>query len=902
MTAPGGGSLLPPVVVAVTMSVADVEAKAASVTAEIDTMGASATAAFDGAATAAERLGTSMSSLDAEFASMSGELGTVDASASGVAAAMREVSASAEVAAAQWNASLAEMSAEMDLLSANVEAQAAKAEASVVALGTSMEATASKGVIAGVSIAGVGKALAGVSIAAGVAAVGASDMAATFDQKMELIQTNAHDSTDNIQQMGQAVLAMAGEVGQSPDKLAEALYHVASTGITGSQALATLKASAEDATIGMADLDSVTYAMSGVMSIAMANTKFGVANAADGVAMLNDIVGQGDMRMQDLANAIGTGVLPAFSSAGLTMQDFGASLTVLTDNSMPAEVAATHLRTAVAMLQNQSAPAAAALESIGIKTGQLATDLRQPDGLLVAMEDLKTHLENSGKSAVEQGQIISKAFGGAKSASTIEALVGEIDKLQSKYAAMGTTASREAQMQQDWTNTQAQFKTQLSDAKAALEALAISVGQKLLPAVSGILHGFSGVATWLSHNKDAATVLAAVIGGALVVGLGLATAAVVSFTISLLANPITWIVIAIELLGLAIYELIKHWSAVSAAIKAVWHDITSVIGPLASWFNSNVIQPIVHYFQGWWKSVSQAIAPLVAGIKEAWDKISGFFQQHSAEIQKIIHTLISVIWDAQLKPFLQILAQGFELAWKQIVTIVETAFNIIRDVIRMISGVIQGFVSFIQGIVKLVSALLTGNWQGAWNAAGEIVRGSVQFITSIVGGIVHIGEDIVNGLIKGIENAAGALWNTVKSIASGITNAFKSVLSILSPSRVMADEVGKFIPAGIAQGITENAHLVTNAAKAVAAQATAAASLGGSIQLRSSFTGLESPALGVSPGVISGGAVGAGVAGAGSVQQIVITMNPRDVREWLQTGTLRYDLRNNGNGLSTGVR
>src|SRR5205823_11994821 len=122
-------------------------------------------------------------------------------------------------------------------------------------------------------------------------------------------------------------------------------------------------------------------------------------------------------------------------------------------------------------------PAEAALGSIGIKAGQLAQDLRKPAGFLVAIEDVKTPLEQSGKTASEQGQILSKAFGGARSAATIEEMVAEIDKLKGKYGEMGTVGQRAAQQQRDWEATQQTFAQKMKEVGAQFQVWAIEIGQ-----------------------------------------------------------------------------------------------------------------------------------------------------------------------------------------------------------------------------------------------------------------------------------------------------------------------------------------------------------------------------------------------------------------------------------------
>lgn len=71
-----------------------------------------------------------------------------------------------------------------------------------------------------------------------------------------------------------------------------------------------------------------------------------------------------------------------------------------------------------------------------------------------------------------------------------------------------------------------------------------------------------------------------------------------------------------------------------------------------------------------------------------------------------------------------------------------------------------------------------------------------------------IGENIVKGMSKGIKSQYSELNNAVKSIMKSVVSTSKKSLQIKSPSRVFANQVGKFIPLGIAQGIESNADSV----------------------------------------------------------------------------------------------
>jgi TP901 family phage tail tape measure protein len=79
-----------------------------------------------------------------------------------------------------------------------------------------------------------------------------------------------------------------------------------------------------------------------------------------------------------------------------------------------------------------------------------------------------------------------------------------------------------------------------------------------------------------------------------------------------------------------------------------------------------------------------------------------------------------------------------------------------------------------------------------------------------------LGRDTVSGLINGLKSMTGPLANAAKSIAKTIEKTIKSTLKIKSPSRVMRDEVGKWIPLGLAEGISKHISAIQSATNQMA--------------------------------------------------------------------------------------
>lgn len=106
------------------------------------------------------------------------------------------------------------------------------------------------------------------------------------------------------------------------------------------------------------------------------------------------------------------------------------------------------------------------------------------------------------------------------------------------------------------------------------------------------------------------------------------------------------------------------------------------------------------------------------------------------------------------------------------------------------------------GILDKVGTPLKSTISGV---AGELPN---SFSTS---GWSSVGNNIVTGIVRGVNSTASVLYATLKNLAKRALQAAKSELGIASPSKVMADEVGRWIPAGIAEGIRQNEGVLTDA-------------------------------------------------------------------------------------------
>ena len=80
----------------------------------------------------------------------------------------------------------------------------------------------------------------------------------------------------------------------------------------------------------------------------------------------------------------------------------------------------------------------------------------------------------------------------------------------------------------------------------------------------------------------------------------------------------------------------------------------------------------------------------------------------------------------------------------------------------------------------------------------------VHIIKDGISNITEVGGDIVEGLWNGIKDMGGWISKKLKGFGEDVLGSIKGFFGIKSPSRVMADVVGKNLALGIGEGFEDN--------------------------------------------------------------------------------------------------
>lgn len=299
-------------------------------------------------------------------------------------------------------------------------------------------------------------------------------------------------------------------------------------------------------------------------------------------------------------------------------------------------------------------------------------------------------------------------------------------------------------------------------------------GGALLPVLSAVID-------FLNENP---AVLQAV-----ALGLGVLAAAFVGVTVAtwamntaLLANPITWIVLAIVALVAALVWLVANWDMVVAWLGDVWNGFVS-------WFTG-----VMDGFFAWWNGVWEGFLGFLQGI---WDGIVAFV---AAALQWVIDLFLN--WT-----LIGLLIQY----WDEIVAGATNAWNGLMAFLGGIPGFILGiFVGAGQWLVSVGKSIIDGAQTGitnGWNA----VMGWFQSLPGAILGFFagagrwlwDIGRNLIQGLLDGVKSLGSTIGNFfLDLLPDWIVGPFKAALGIHSPSTVFR-EFGRNIVQGIPLGVDD---------------------------------------------------------------------------------------------------
>lgn len=364
-----------------------------------------------------------------------------------------------------------------------------------------------------------------------------------------------------------------------------------------------------------------------------------------------------------------------------------------------------------------SAAFAGLLDKAGINASQtmmamsrglvtLAKDGEKPPQAFQRVTEKIQGFVDEGKTAAAIN-LASKIFGTRGASQFVGALQsGTIDmrKLMKSVGATSDTILGAGEDTQDFAETWTLLKNR---AMAALEPLGSAVFSALGDALRRVLPYLDKVSGWLQRNPAVIGVIAGLIGATLVGAFVAWTASIWAANAALLANPITWVVLAIAGLVAAVVLAWNKFEGFRNVVTAVWGAIQTAIGAVVGWFQDTawpIIKTVAGYIGAYYRTLFTIAKTVWGGIARAIGAVVGWFR---------------------------------DTAW---------------PVIRTVGGYIGGYYRTLFGIVK-------GAWNGIKNAIGSVVNWFRDTVQPKIKAVV----DVISGIWGGIKTAAIAAFNGIAS-------------------------------------------------------------------------------------------------------------------------------------------
>ena len=170
----------------------------------------------------------------------------------------------------------------------------------------------------------------------------------------------------------------------------------------------------------------------------------------------------------------------------------------------------------------------------------------------------------------------------------------------------------------------------------------------------------------------------------------------------------------------------------------------------------------------------------------------------------------------------------------------EAGFNALSNLVQGIANNLPSLITQGAALVATLAATIASHLpeilQKGLELLGQLLAGIIQAIPQIPGTIMEIinnikgefekfnwleiGTNIIKGIASGVTSAAKLIKDAAMEAAKQAFQAVKDFFGIKSPSKLMRDEVGAYIPAGLAEGILDNEDMVTDAMDSLSAKAT----------------------------------------------------------------------------------
>lgn len=507
-------------------------------------------------------------------------------------------------------------------------------------------------------------------------------------------------------------------------------------------------------------------------------------------------------------------VAPVAGSLGYSAEDTAVAIGLMGNAGIKASQAGTSLRQILLGLQGGVELATKSTDSWVIEVENADGSMRNLNDVVVDLREAFADMTDAQKAS--NAEAIAGKVGMSGLLAIVNASEGDFNKLTEAINNSNGVAKNMAETMQDNLNGK------LTQLKSALEGVAISFGEVLIPMLMKVIESITNVVQKFANLDEGTRKLILTIGAIaasigpllLVIGKLVTTGSKIASWGKGVAAAMKGVMAGTKGIGAVmtsvfgpggiILLVIAGIAALVAGVMYLWNTNEDFKNFFINTWNAIVefMTPILEYLKTvivqCWVDITTMLQPYIETIKtfivEAWNFILTTIVPILNNILSAIITAWQYVWET-LQPILSQLKETISAAWDFILSVISkvidniaskvtlgfeivkgifsTATTIIKsiwdnfgDIIvakiknvwDTVAGVFRGASQVLQGIFQTLTGLLTGNWSQCWEGIKNIVSGIWTSITSFVKGGVNSIISAINVFIRGINKIKVPDW------------------------------------------------------------------------------------------------------------------------------------------------
>lgn len=644
------------------------------------------------------------------------------------------------------------------------------------------------------------------AFAAGTAAISAGGLAvikmgSDFEAQMSRVKAISGATQEDFQKLRDQALQLGADTSFSASQAAEGMENLAAAGFSVTETMEAMPGLLDLAAASGEDLSaSSDIAATAIRGFGLEASE--AAHVADVLAananMTNSSVAQTGEALKYIA--------PVARAAGISLEETSAAIGLMANAGIQGSQAGTTLRGALSRLSKPTDDMCQVMDQLGL-------EFYDSEGKMKSLHDQIQMLQKATKGMTdEQRNNALVTLYGQESLSGMLALINEgpdsLDKLTKSFQECDGIAKETAATMQD------NFQGAFEQMTGSLETLAI----RLYDSVSEPLKNLAILGT------DAINQLTNGLQTNGVPGMAMAGANIVGSLISsfltqaplLLSQGMTMVAQLSQGLVMGIPNLISSALTMIQTFATNLANQAPVIIQKGFEMLSNLVQGILNALPVMIQQLPQIITTfaniindnfptiLMKGAELLLQFIKGILSAIPtliANIPQIIQAIISVIlaynWLNLGKQIIQFFGNGIS---KMVSFVSSKAGGIFNTVVNALKNLPQTLMNLAKNMISKFGKSITNATGTVKGAVKGVFNAIINGFKSLPSQMVNIGKNLIKGLWNGINDMVGWIGNKIKSFGKGVLDGIKSFFGIHSPSKVLADEVGKFMPMGIEVG------------------------------------------------------------------------------------------------------